>query len=284
MPELDLAGRSIVVTGANTGIGRVTAEKLAARGAKVVLACRDEERTAPVLAAIRAAGGEASFEALDLADLGSVRACAKRLLDADQPLHVLVNNAGLAGKRGVTKDGFELTFGTNHLGHFLFTVLLAPLLQKAASARIVNVASKAHYSAKTIDFAAIRQPTRSLTGLDEYAVSKLANVLFTRELARRLGRSGVHSYALHPGVVASDAWRSVPWGFRSLIKLFMLSNEQGAATTLYCATSPAVAAHDGRYYDACKERTPSKVALDDDLAKRLWEESVALTGADLPAR
>ena len=281
MTERDLAGRVAIVTGANSGIGRVTAETLAARGAKVVLACRGEDRTRPVLEAIRAAGGEVRFESLDLADLDSVRACAARLIGAGEPLDLLINNAGLAGQRGATKQGFELAFGTNHLGHFLLTMLLAPLLRKAAPSRIVNVASKSHYSAKTIDFEAIRRPTRSLAGLDEYAVSKLANVLFTRESARRLGASGVHSYALHPGVVASDVWRSVPWGLRSLIKLFMLTNEQGAATTLYCATSPEVAAHDGRYYDTCKERRPSKAAQDDVLAKRLWEESAALTGADL---
>ena len=284
MAERDLDKRFIVVTGANTGIGRVTAEHLAARGATVVLACRSEAKTKPVVDAIVEAGGDARFSALDLGDLASVRSCAQRLLADDRPIDVLINNAGLAGARGATKDGFELAFGTNHLGHFLFTVLLAPKLRAASSARIVNVASKSHYDAKDgIDFDLVRGSTRSLTGLPEYAVSKLANVLFTKELARRLGPSGVHSYALHPGVVASDVWRSVPWPFRSLMKLFMITNEQGAATTLYCATSPEVGEHDGRYYDKCRERKPARLADDAAIAKTLWEKSVEWTGADLDA-
>lgn len=282
--ERDLSGTYAVVTGANTGIGRVTAEVLAARGASVVLACRSEERTRPVLDAIRAAGGDATFEALDLGELASVRACAERLLAKGRPIDLLINNAGQAGQRGLTKDGFELTFGTNHLGHFLFTVLLAPLLVKAPHARIVNVSSKAHYDAKGIDFEALRKPTRAITGLPEYSVSKLANVLFTRELARRLGkRSNVRSYALHPGVVASDAWRKVPWPVRVIMKMGMLTNEEGAKTTLYCATSPEVADHDGRYYDSSREKKPSALAHDDDLANELWKKSVEWTGADLPA-
>ena len=277
----ELEGRSIVITGANTGIGQVTAERLAAHGAAVTLACRSEERTRPVVDAIRAAGGDARFEALDLGDLASVRTCASRLLASERPIDVLINNAGLAGRRGVTKDGFELAFGTNHLGHFLLTVLLAPKLRAGKQARIVNVASKAHYDAKGIDFDRLRQSTRSVTGLPEYAVSKLANVLFTKELARRLGPTGVHSYSLHPGVVASDVWRSVPWGVRSLMKLFMISNEDGAKTTLYCATSRDVADHDGRYYDKCAEKVPSALADDPELSRALWEKSVEYAGAEL---
>jgi len=278
-----LAGRFIVLTGANTGIGRATAESLAAQGATLVLACRTEERTRPVLEAIRALGaGSAEFVPLDLGDFASTRDCAARISALGRPIDILINNAGLAGKRGATKDGFEIAFGTNHLGHFLLTMLLLPRLRAAPGARIVNVASKAHYDAKGIDFEAVRRPTRSFTGLPEYAVSKLANVLFTRELARRTGTSGVHSYALHPGVVASDAWRRVPWPIRPLMKLGMISSEEGAKTTLYCATSPEVADASGRYYDACREKTPGVLAQDDALAGRLWERSVEFTGADLP--
>jgi len=282
MPSKDLTGRHVVITGANTGIGRVTAEELASRGASVVLACRSEERTKPVVDAIRAAGGEATFEALDLGDFASVRACAERLLAQKRPIDVLVNNAGLAGQRGLSKDGFELAFGTNHLGHFLFTVLLAPLLEAAPHARVVNVSSKAHYDADGIDFGAITKPTKTITGVPEYSVSKLANVLFTRELAKRLGaRSNVRSYSLHPGVVASDIWKRVPWPIRPLMKLGMISNEEGAKTSLYCATSPEVADHDGRYYDKSREKKASAVALDDALAAKLWAKSVEYTGADL---
>jgi NAD(P)-dependent dehydrogenase (short-subunit alcohol dehydrogenase family) len=279
----DLRGRFIVITGANTGIGAATAHALAARGAELLLACRSREKTEPVLASIRAAGGNAEFVALDLASLASVRACADAIVAMRRPIDVLLNNAGLAGQRGETADGFELTFGTNHLGHFLLTLKLVPLLRKASAARIVNVASGSHYKAKGIDWDLVRGPTRTVTGLAEYEVSKLANVLFTKELARREQGRGFRSYALHPGVVASDAWRRIPWPFRSLMKLAMISNDEGARTSVYCATSPDVAAHDGRYYDACKERAPSRVSEDAALAAELWAKSVAWTGADLPA-
>lgn len=279
----DLAGRNIVITGANTGIGRATAVALAARGAHVILACRSQEKTEPVVEELRAAGGSAESVVLDLGDLDQIRQCAEGLLATDRPIHVLLNNAGLAGTRGLTKSGFELAFGTNHVGHFLLTVLLAPRIRASTSSRIVNVSSKAHFKAKGIDFEAVRRSTESISGLHEYEVSKLANVLFTKELARRLGPSGVRSYALHPGVVASDVWRRVPWPFRALLKLAMISNEQGALTSIHCAASPGVADHDGRYYDECREKIPNPLAEDAALARALWEKSVAWTGADLPA-
>jgi retinol dehydrogenase 12 len=273
MTDLDLAGKTFVITGANTGIGRATAEALASRGGKLILACRSEDKTKPVLDAIRQGKqGEAEFTPLDLADLDSVRACASSLLARDLRIDVLINNAGLAGLRGQTKQGFELTFGTNHLGHFLLTTLLLPRLRESR-ARIVNVASKAHYDAKRIDWAALQARTKTVAGLPEYAVSKLCNVLFTKELARGQAGEGVRSYALHPGVVASDAWRQVPQPFRALIKWRMLSNEQGARTTLFCATSPEVTGDDGLYYDSCKERRPSRLAQDEALAKELWQRS-----------
>jgi NAD(P)-dependent dehydrogenase (short-subunit alcohol dehydrogenase family) len=279
----DLRGRFIVITGANTGIGAATAHALAARGAEVLLACRSREKTEPVLASIRAARGKAEYAALDLASLASVRACAEALVGSGRPIDVLLNNAGVAGQCGETSDGFELAFGTNHLGHFLLTVKLAPLLRKAAAARIVNVSSGSHYGAREIDWGLVRGRTRTVTGLPEYAVSKLANVLFTKELARREQGRGFRSYALHPGVVASDVWRRVPWPLRWLMKRGMISNEEGAQTSVYCATSPDVAAHDGRYYDASKERAPSRLADDPALASELWAKSVAWTDADLPA-
>jgi NAD(P)-dependent dehydrogenase (short-subunit alcohol dehydrogenase family) len=278
MADTALGGQTFLVTGANTGIGRVTAETLAHRGAEVLLACRSEEKTRPVVDGIRAAGGKCEFVALDLADLDSVRRCAEGLLAKDVPLHGLINNAGLAGLRGATKQGFELAFGTNHLGHFLLTTLLLPRV-RAVRGRIVNVASKSHYDAKPIDWDAVRKPTAHLTGLPEYAVSKLCNVLFTKALASGEAGEGVHSYALHPGVVASDAWRQVPWPVRSIMKLSMISNEEGARTTLYCATSGDVAADDGLYYDRCKPKQPSALALDADLARTLWEKSESWVAA-----
>ena len=264
----------VLITGANTGIGRVTAETLARNGAHVVIAGRSKEKTEPVVRAITdEKKGSAEFLPLDLADLDSVRACAKNLLQTGEPIDVLVANAGLAGLRGTTKQGFEMTFGTNHLGHFLLVTQLLPLLRKAAPSRIVVVASKAHFRAKEIDWKALREPTKTLTGFPEYGVSKLCNVLFVKELARGRAGEGVHSYALHPGVVASDVWRKVPWPFRSLMKLRMLTVEEGARTSLYCATSKEVADHDGRYYDDCREVQCSKLADDADLAKTLWQKS-----------
>lgn len=271
---MDVRGKHIIVTGANTGIGRVTAEELARRGAHVVLAGRSLERTQPVLDAIQSAGGSAEFLEVNLADLKSVRDAAEKYIASGKPLHVLINNAGLAGLRGTTNDGFELTFGTNHVGHYLFTRLLLPVLEKQEGARIVNVSSKSHYRAKGIDFGAVRKSTETVTGLPEYEVSKLANVLFTKELARRYPK--ITSTSLHPGVVASDAWRQVPWGVRHLMKLFMISNEEGAKTTIHCATADDLV--NGGYYDKCAARRPNRVADDEALARTLWEKSAEWVG------
>lgn len=278
MPLPDLAGKNAIVTGANTGIGRVTALELARAGARVWLACRSKDKTQPVIDEITAAGGKAEFLPLDLGSLEAVRAGAQAFLDRNVPLHVLVNNAGHASARGVTKDGFEMTFGVNHLGPFLFTMLLLPRLEAAAPARVVNVASKAHYRAKAIDFARLQSPTRSITGLDEYGVSKLGNVLFTRELAKRLEGTGVTTYAVHPGVIASDIWRRIPWPVRPVALRFMKSTEEGAQTSLWCATAPELAKETGRYYDDLREKRPSKVALDDALAAQLWTKSAQWAG------
>jgi len=272
----DLNKNVILITGANTGIGKATVEALAARGAKVYLACRSAEKTQPVIDEIaqRTGNSELHFLPLDLGDLDSVRACAEAFLATGDPLHVLINNAGIAGHRGLTDSGFELTFGTNHVGHFLLTELLLERLKQSAPARIVTVSSVGHYQAKGIDFDAVRQPTKSTTGLPEYFVSKLANVLFTQELARRLEGTGVTTYALHPGAIASDVWRRVPWPIRPVMKLFMKSTDQGAETTLYCVTSDDVAQESGRYYDDSKRKEPSEHATP-ELAAELWRRSEA---------
>lgn len=275
----DLAGKICLVTGASSGIGRVTAEALARRGAKVWLACRDAAKTAPVLQSIASAGKQAELVHLDLEDLASVRACAQTVLARAEPLHLLINNAGLAGKKGLTRQGFELTFGVNHLGHFLLTQLLLPLLLEQPHSRVVNVSSKAHYNARGIDFAALRQPGTGFGALHAYAVSKLANVLHAKELAARYGTRGLHACSLHPGVVASDVWRQVPQPFRALLKLRMISNERGAETTLWCATSAETTEHNGRYYDECREKEPSAAALDPRLAQELWTKSEAFVAA-----
>jgi NAD(P)-dependent dehydrogenase (short-subunit alcohol dehydrogenase family) len=267
--------RVVLITGASTGIGRVTALELARGGAHVFLACRSAERTQAVLDEIRAAAPrvQAEFLPLDLADFDSVRTCADLFLARGLPLHVLINNAGVAGTRGLSASGFEAAFGINHMGHFLLTQLLLERLQRSAPARIVTVASRAHRYVRGIDWQAVRQPTRSLTRIREYAASKLANVLFSAELGRRLAGSGVSTHAVHPGVVASDIWRQLPWPLRPLITLRGMSNEAGALTTLHCATSPAVAGDTGLYYSLCKATAPSRAGQDRALAAELWRRS-----------
>jgi retinol dehydrogenase 12 len=269
----DLAGRTFLVTGSSTGIGRATAAALAGRGARVYIAARSAGKGREAAASIAALTGNDAVEfiPLDLADLASVRDCAQALVARGEPLHVLINNAGVAGRRGLTKDGFELTFGVNHLGHFALTMGLLEVLTASAPARVVNVSSDSHYQAKGVDFDALRRPARGITGLPEYAVSKLCNVLFTQELAVRLD-GGVTASALHPGVVASDMWRRVPWPIRPLITRRMLTTEQGARTSVYCATAAELAQVSGRFYEDCREREPSAVATA-ELGRLLWEHS-----------
>ena len=272
----DLDGRTFLVTGANSGIGRETALELAGRGARVLLASRSEHKTRPVMDEIVAQTGNSALEflSLDLGDLASVRSCANEFLRTGEPLHGLINNAGLAGQRGITASGFELAFGTNYVGPFLLTGLLVDRLRESAPARIVNVSSIGHYRAQGIDYEAVRQPTKSVTGLPEYSVAKLGNVLHAQELARRLEGDRVTTYSLHPGAIATDVWRRVPWPVRPLIKLRMRSPADGAKTTLYCATSPEVAAESGHYYDDCRRKEPSAVATP-QLAAELWDRSIA---------
>ncbi len=269
------AARVALITGANTGIGRVTARELAKQGVHVFVACRSEQSTLALLEEVHAAAPAARIEwlPLDLGDFQSVHRCAEAFLSRGLPLHLLINNAGIAGARGLSKEGFELAFGVNHLGHFLLTQLLRERLKSSTPARIVTVASKAHYRASGIDWQALREPTRSRTGLPEYCVSKLANVLFSAELGRKLSGTGVTTYSLHPGVVASDVWRTVPWPLRSVVKLFMISTEEGAVTTLHCANSPSLDAETGLYYDQCRAKHASRLAQDPALAAELWKTS-----------
>jgi NAD(P)-dependent dehydrogenase (short-subunit alcohol dehydrogenase family) len=267
--------RTCLVTGANTGIGLVTARELARRGDRVILATRSEAKARDAIDQIAAETGNPALEhlPLDLADLASVGQAARTVAGLDAPIDVLVANAGLAGQRGATAQGFELAFGTNHLGHFLFVTSVLDRLRAAAPSRIVVVSSDSHYQAKGIPFDELRQPTRSMTGLPEYAVSKLANVLFAQELARRLP-DDVWVGALHPGVIASDVWRRVPWPVRPVMKRFMKTTEQGAQTSLLCATAEEVLAHRGAFWSEGKLKDPSAVATP-ELAAELWDRSEA---------
>ena len=269
-----MTDKTFLVTGANTGIGRATALALAESGGRVHLAGRSRAKLDPVADEITSkfGPGRAAVLVLDLGDFDSVRNAASAFLARDEPLHVLVNNAGVAGQRGFTASGFELAFGINHLGHFLLTTLLLDRLLESGPARVVTVSSGSHFQAKGIDYGAVRRPTKSMTGLPEYAVSKLANVLFSQELARRVDGDRLTTYSLHPGVIASDIWRRAPWPVRPAMKLFMRSTEQGARTSVYCSTSPELADQTGRYYDNCREKAASKVATP-ELGAELWAKS-----------
>lgn len=240
----------------------------------MVLAGRSAERTQPVLDEIRSAGGEAEFVPLDLGDLASVRAAAKQITACGRPIHTLINNAGLAGQRGQTVEGFEVQFGVNHIGPFLFTQLLLPSIRGVEGARIVNVASRAHTRVKDLDWSIVTGETRGKTGFREYCNSKLANVLFSAELAKREAPHGVHVYSLHPGVVATDIWRSFPGFMDRFIKLFMISEEEGAVTTIHCATADSAREQTGLYYNKCLPIEPSKAGKDPDLAAQLWSKTV----------
>jgi NAD(P)-dependent dehydrogenase (short-subunit alcohol dehydrogenase family) len=274
------SGRTFFITGGNTGIGLATATVLAADGGRVYIGCRSPAAAAAAVTRIKADSGSADVWSLplDLARLSSVRDCAAAFLALDQPLHVLVNNAGVGGQRGITSDGFELHFGVNHLGHFALTqLLLDRLTASGPGARIVNVSSQSHYDAPGINFTALRRRTPSYSGHREYAVSKLCNVLFTQELARVLPDGGVRAYALHPGVVASDIWRRMPRLARPFLTRRMLTIEQGAVTPVYCATSVSVEADSGLFYDNSALREASPVATP-ELGRRLWEYSAEWTG------
>lgn len=205
-----------------------------------------------------------------------MRRCAQAFLERKLPPHVPVNNAGVAGARGLSASGFELTFGTNHVGTFLFTHLLLGTTEAVGAGAHRHGGrwrAAPHIRTAGFDWDSLRRPTASRTGFPEYSVSKLANLLFSAELGRRLAGTGVTTHPLHPGVVASDIWRRVPWPFEALIKLAMISPEKGALTTLYCATAPQLDGQTGLYYDKCRPRTPGRLGRDDALAGELWRRT-----------
>lgn len=280
--------KTVLITGANTGIGKATAEALAKTGARLIFACRSREKTLPVIEAISKTTGNSSLEflQLDLADLEQVKSAAESFRSKNQRLDVLIENAGLARVRSLTKQGFEMSFGVNHLGHMLLTLWLEPLLLSATPARVVVVASRAHERVgQPLDLDRVRDATSTRTGYPEYARSKLANMLFAGSLARRWHDKGVNVYALHPGVIASEIWRSVPAPIRQLGLLFMRTPEEGARASLHCATSPAVAQESGRYYDEDgSPRRASPLALDEIAQTRLWNRSMEWLAPYLPAQ
>ena len=285
----DMQGKVCVVTGANSGIGKETALGLAQLGATVVLVCRSQERGAAALAEIEQQSGNDSVSLLvaDLSSQRQVRRVAAAFRQQFDRLDVLVNNAALSRRhRAVTEDGVELTLAVNHLAPFLLTNLLLDRLKASAPARVVTVSSAAHKDAE-INFADLQGVQSYPTfGFGAYSQSKLANVLFTYELARRLERTGVTANCLHPGVVATGIFRDTPLLLRlglALARPFILGSAQGADTVLYLATAPEVAEVSGRYFEKRKPVQSSPLSYDTEVARRLWEVSEALTTASGPA-
>jgi NAD(P)-dependent dehydrogenase (short-subunit alcohol dehydrogenase family) len=277
-----MQGKTVVATGATSGIGEVAVKTLAAMGARVVFIARDAKRAAATLAALEtiAPGRGHRAHIADLSLIAETRRVGAEIAASEARIDVLVNNAGaMFSDRRVTAEGLELTFALNHMAYFVLTQALGERLAGTAQARVVSTASAAHLGAK-LDFDDL-QCAKGYSGWKAYGRSKLANILFTRELARRLAGSGVAANCLHPGLVASRFGDEAGgWTARlfPLVKRFAISPEQGADTIVYLASSPEVAAISGEYFDKRKVRKPSAAAQDDGAAALLWEKSVALAG------
>jgi len=278
----EMKGKTVVITGANSGIGFETSIALAKMGAKVFMVARNPKLGQDALALVRERSSNKNVELMlcDFSSLSNVRKLAEEIIKKCPRLDVLVNNAGKTfGTRSVTAYGFEWTFGVNHLAPFLLTNLLLPLLKKSAPARVVNTASLAHTFGH-INFEDI-MAEKKYAEMTAYAQSKLANVLFSAELSKRLAGTGVTSNSLHPGVVSTQ-FAAAGGVFSKLFyrwfKFIMKTPAQGAKTTIYLASSPDVEGISGKYFSNCKVAKPSKEGRDDSVAKRLWDLSEKLTG------
>ena len=276
-----MRGKTVVITGATSGIGQVAAERLAAMGARLVLVARDKTRGEAELARLRSLtpGINHAIHYADLSLLAEVKRVAAEIAAAEPRIDVLINNAGaLFATRHITSDGLELTFATNHMSYFILTHGLRERLRSSAPARVVNVASDAHKGRK-LDFNDLQ--SNNFNGFGVYGRSKLCNILFTRELARRWNGTGVTANSLHPGFV-STRFGDQSGGLLSLgvraAKMFAISPEKGAETIIYLASSEEAAKSSGLYFYKCKPATPTKEAQDDDVARRLWQESEKIAG------
>jgi NAD(P)-dependent dehydrogenase (short-subunit alcohol dehydrogenase family) len=293
---VDLSGRTAVVTGASSGLGRETARALASKGARVVLAVRDADgKGAAAAAGLREEVPGASFDVveLDLTSLESVRAAAKSVLASNERVDLLINNAGImAAPLGRTAEGHEMQFGTNHLGHFLFTNLVLPPVLAGAPARIVNLTSAGHQSSDIV-WNDVDYEHRPYDKWEAYGQAKTANILFTVELDRRLAVQGVHAYAVHPGMIVTQLGRHLnrddikSLGERAKARGTTLpaykTVEQGAATSVWCATAPELAETGGVYCEDCHvSENHAPWALNADNARRLWTLSEQMVGQEFP--
>ena len=288
--QAKLEGKTVIVTGSNTGIGKETALDLATRGARVIMACRNLLKAEEALKEIVQKSGNKNIVAkrLDLASLKSVREFAEDVNNNEARLDVLVNNAGLFAKTlTTTEDGFETTMGVNHLGHFLLTNLLLPLLKKSAPSRIVVVSSVAHskwpYNTTGFNFENMNGEI-NYSPFAAYGQSKLANILFIRELAKRLNGTNVTANSLHPGYIWTEIGRNLPISLNILYNYimphFVKTSFEGAQTNIHVAVSEELDGVTGLYFDDCKEKKPEETALDDEAAKKLWQVSAELVGLD----
>ncbi|MCY3719499.1 MAG: SDR family NAD(P)-dependent oxidoreductase [Anaerolineaceae bacterium] len=280
----DMQDKTVLITGATNGIGRAAALDLAKRGATVAVAGRSRQRLDDTLAMVRAESGNEAVSGLlaDLSTQAGVRQLAEQFQQRFSRLDVLLNNAGAVfGERAETADGFERTFALNHLGYYLLTRLLLDMLLESAPARIVNVSSEGHRRQRTYNFDNIDGRSWSTMGFTAYAQSKLANILFTRELARRLADSDVTVNAMHPGVIATGFGSGIGglMGlFGSVVRPFLKTPEQGADTLIWLATVDEMEGQSGGYYDRRRLRESSAAAQDDAAAQRLWALSAELCG------
>lgn len=275
-----LDDKTVVITGANAGIGKETALDLAKRGARVIMACRDMERGQTALKEVMEGSQNDNVMCmkLDLSDTKSIREFAEAVNKDEPKLNILINNAGvMVCPYGKTADGFEMQIGVNHLGHFLLTHLLMDLILRSAPARIITVSSTAHrWGGINLDDI---NSEKSYNKQAAYSQSKLANILFTRALAKRLEGSGVTAYSLHPGVVQTELWRHLSRSQQCIMKIakpFTKTSVQGAQTTIYCAVEPTLEDQSGRYYSDCSPASCSASGLDDGLAQKLWELSCGM--------
>jgi NAD(P)-dependent dehydrogenase (short-subunit alcohol dehydrogenase family) len=277
-------GKTVVITGATSGIGEVAACTLAQQGARIVLIARDRARGEHTLKRIEAVAPDRHHVVhyANLSRLAEMKRVAEAIAASETRIDVLINNAGaLFGTRQVTGDALEMTFATNHIAYFLVTNLLLARLQATPGARIVSTASEAHRRAK-LDFGDL-QLEKGYSGFGMYGRSKLMNILFTRELARRLAGSGLTANCLHPGFVATR-FADASGGLTSLMvkgaKKFALTPAEGAKTIIYLASSPEVDGVTGKYFEKCKEAMPTAEAQNDADARRLWEISLQLSGLE----
>ncbi|XP_072289321.1 retinol dehydrogenase 14 [Eucyclogobius newberryi] len=273
-----LDGKTVIITGGNSGIGKETAVALATRGARVIIACRDVEKTEKAVREIKFKSHSLNVlhMELDLANLRSVREFCKKFLQAEKRLDILINNAGMPSILDWTDDGFSMCFGVNHLGHFLLTNLLLPRLKECSPSRVVTLTCSI-YKYQKLDFQDLNY---NLLPFFTYCRSKLANIYFSQELAHITEGKGVTSYAVHPGFVRSGWTCHYSFLFRMLMeavmRMFFLSCEVGAQTVVYCAVSDEAAKHSGGYFVDCRAANLRPFARDAGVAKKLWEASERL--------